>query len=172
MTEPLWPAIAILAFVTLQRLVELPIAAANTKRLLAKGGREAGAGHYPLIVTVHAAWLAALWWFAFGRPINLTFLAFFVLIEFGRIWVLRTLGPRWTFRVLVPPGATAVASGPYRFYRHPNYAAVTGELLGVAFMAHSIVAGPLATIAFVLLIRRRIVVEERALGLRGMEPVR
>ena len=128
MTEPLWPAIAILAFVTLQRLVELPIAAANTKRLLAKGGREAGAGHYPLIVTVHAAWLAALWWFAFGRPINLTFLAFFVLIEFGRIWVLRTLGPRWTTRIIVVPGENLVARGPYRFVNHPNYLVVIAEI--------------------------------------------
>ena len=128
MTEPLWPAIAILAFVTLQRLVELPIAAANTKRLLASGGREVGAGHYPLIVAVHAAWLAALWWSALGRPINLAFLAFFVLIEFGRIWVLRTLGPRWTTRIIIVPGEKLVAGGPYRFVSHPNYLVVIAEI--------------------------------------------
>ena len=128
MTEPLWPAIAILAFVTLQRLVELPIAAANTNRLLAKGGREVGAGHYPLIVAVHAAWLAALWWFALGRPINLAFLAFFVLVEFGRIWVLRTLGPRWTTRIITVPGERLVAAGPYRFVNHPNYLVVIAEI--------------------------------------------
>jgi methyltransferase len=127
-TEPLWPAVAILAFVTLQRLVELPIAAANTNRLLAKGGREVGAGHYPLIVAVHAAWLAALWWFALGRPINLAFFAFFVLIEFGRIWVLRTLGPRWTTRIIIVPGETLVAGGPYRFVNHPNYLVVIAEI--------------------------------------------
>ena len=128
MTHPLWPAIAILAFVTLQRLTELPIAAANTKRLLAAGAYEVGASHYPLIVTVHAAWLAALWWFAPGKPINLAFLALFVLIELGRVWVLRTLGPRWTTRIIVVPGERLVAAGPYRFINHPNYLVVIGEI--------------------------------------------
>ena len=128
MTHPLWPTIAILAFVTLQRLTELPIAAANTKRLLAAGGREVGASHYPLIVAVHAAWLAALWLFAPGKPIDLTFLALFVLIEIGRAWVLRTLGPRWTTRIIVVPGEKLVAAGPYRFVKHPNYLVVMAEI--------------------------------------------
>ena len=128
MTEPLWPAVAILAFVTLQRLVELPFAAANTKRLLASGGYEVGAAHYPLIVAVHAAWLAALWWLAPGKPINLAFLALFVVIEIGRIWVLRTLGPRWTTRIIVVPGEKLVAAGPYRLVDHPNYLVVIAEI--------------------------------------------
>ena len=128
MTHPLWPAVAILAFVTLQRLVELPLAAANAKRLLADGGHEVGASHYPLIVAVHAAWLAALWWFAPGKPVNLAFLALFVLIEIGRIWVLRTLGPRWTTRIIVVPGEKLVVAGPYRFVNHPNYLVVIAEI--------------------------------------------
>jgi methyltransferase len=124
----MWPSIALLAFVTLQRLVELPIAHANRKRLLAAGGYEVGAGHYPLLVAVHAAWLASLWWLAPGRPIHLPFFALFVLVEFGRIWVLRTLGRRWTTRIIVVPGENLVASGPYRFVDHPNYLVVIGEI--------------------------------------------
>jgi methyltransferase len=124
----MWPSIALLAFVTLHRLVELPIAAANRKRLIAAGGYEVGAGHYPLLVAVHAAWLATLWWLAPGRPIDLPFLALFVLIEIGRIWVLRTLGRRWTTRIIVVPGEKLVASGPYRFVNHPNYLVVIGEI--------------------------------------------
>ena len=124
----IWPSIALLAFVTLQRLVELPIAAANTKRLLAAGGHEVGAGHYSLLVAVHVAWLATLWWLAPGRPIDLLFLALLALIEAGRIWVLRTLGPRWTTRIIVVPGEKLVASGPYRFLNHPNYLVVIGEI--------------------------------------------
>ena len=124
----MWPSIALLAFVTLQRLVELPIAHANKKRLLAAGGYEVGAGHYPLLVAVHAAWLASLWWLAPGRPIHLPFFALFVLVEFGRIWVLRTLGRRWTTRIIVVPGENLVASGPYRFVDHPNYLVVIGEI--------------------------------------------
>ncbi len=127
MTE-VWTHIAILGFVTLQRLVELPIAKANTARLLAVGGREVGAGHYPAIVALHAAWLASLWWFALGEPISLPWLALFAAIEVGRVWVLRTLGPRWTTRIIVVPGERLVAKGPYRFISHPNYVVVAAEI--------------------------------------------
>ena len=125
---PLWPHVAILAFVTLQRLAELPLARANTRALLSAGGREVAPRHYPLIVALHTAWLAALWWLAPGRPINLGMLGLFALIEVGRIWVLRTLGPRWTTRIIVVPGETLVARGPYRFVNHPNYLVVIGEI--------------------------------------------
>ena len=124
----IWPSIALLAFVTLQRVVELPLAQANTKRLLAAGGHEVGASHYPLIVALHAAWLITLWWLAPGRPIDIPFLLLFLLIEAGRVWVLRTLGPRWTTRIIVVPGEQLVAAGPYRFVRHPNYLVVIGEV--------------------------------------------
>ena len=124
----MWPSIALLAFVTLQRLVELPVARANTRRLLADGGHEVGAGHFPLVVALHTAWLLTLWWVAPGRPIELPFLALFALIEAGRVWVLRTLGNRWTTRIIVVPGERLIESGPYRFVRHPNYLVVIGEI--------------------------------------------
>ena len=124
----LWPAIAILAFVTLQRLAELGLSKANTRRLLAAGAREHSPGHYSLIVAVHAAWLAALWWFAPGRPIDIPLLLLFALLQIGRVWVIRTLGPRWTTRIIVLPGAPLVDSGPFRFVSHPNYLVVIGEI--------------------------------------------
>ena len=125
---PLWPHIAILGFVTAQRLIELPIARANTRRLLAAGGHEVAQGHYPLIVSVHAAWLVALWWFALGRPIDLVLLGAFALVEVARVWVLQSLGPRWTTRIIVVPGERLVARGPYRFVSHPNYLVVAAEI--------------------------------------------
>ena len=121
-------AILILALVTLQRLGELWLSARNTRRLLARGAREAGAGHYPLIVAVHAAWLAALWWFAPGRPIDGFWLAMFVLLEFARVWVVASLGERWTTRIIVLPGEPLVRRGPYRLLAHPNYLVVIGEI--------------------------------------------
>ena len=114
--------------VTLSRLVELPIARANTRRLIAAGGHEVAPGHYPLIVGLHAAWLATLWWLAPGRPMSLPLLALFGLVEVARIWVVRTLGPRWTTRIIVVPGETLVRRGPYRFLNHPNYAVVIAEI--------------------------------------------
>jgi methyltransferase len=161
---PLWPHIAILAFVTAQRLLELPIARANTARLLAAGGHEVAPGHYPLIVAVHAAWLAALWWFAPGQPISLPLLGLFVLVELARAWVLRTLGPRWTTRIIVVPGESLVARGPYRFVSHPNYVVVAAEiaLLPLVFGLWQIAA--IFTLLNAAVLAVRITAENRALG--------
>ena len=124
----MWPSVALLLFVTLQRLAELLISKVNTRRLLEAGGREVAPRHYPLLVSVQAVWLLTLWWYAPGRPIQLPFLILFAMIEVGRFWVLRTLGRRWTTRIIVVPGETLVASGPYRFVNHPNYLVVVGEV--------------------------------------------
>ncbi|MEO5774165.1 MAG: isoprenylcysteine carboxylmethyltransferase family protein [Sphingomicrobium sp.] len=122
------PAVAILAFVTLQRLSEMVMARRNTARLLAKGAREYGASHYPLIVAVHVGWLAALWWLAPDRPIAWPLIGVFALLQLGRLWTLHTLGERWTTRIIVLPGAPLVTGGPFRFVRHPNYLIVIGEI--------------------------------------------
>ena len=122
-----WPAL-ILALVTLHRLGELMLARRNTKALLARGAHEVGQGHYPLIVAVHAAWLAALWWLAPGRPVIWPLVGLFLLLQAGRLWVLTTLGRRWTTRIIVLPDAPLVKDGPYRWLRHPNYAVVVGEI--------------------------------------------
>ena len=69
-----------------------------------------------------------MWWLAPGRPINLVLLGAFVAVEAARLWVLRTLGPRWTTRIIVVPGEQLVARGPYRFVDHPNYLVVVAEI--------------------------------------------
>jgi methyltransferase len=120
--------IVILALVTLQRLGELWLSNRNTRRLLAQGAREVGAGHYPLIVAVHASWLACLWWLAPGRAVDGFLLGMFVLLQIARIWVVATLGVRWTTRIIILPRAPLVRSGPYRFVDHPNYMVVAGEI--------------------------------------------
>jgi methyltransferase len=120
--------IVILALVTLQRLGELWLSNRNTRRLLAQGAREYGREHYPLIVLVHALWLITLWWFAPSRPVDGLWLALFVLLEIARIWVLASIGRRWTTRIIVLPDAPLVRRGPYRFISHPNYLVVVGEI--------------------------------------------
>lgn len=91
--------------------------------------------------------------------------AVFLSAKCLKYWAIGTLGGRWTFKVLVPPGSTRILAGPYRWLRHPNYVAVLGELAGMAFMAQAVVAGPLAILGFGALILRRVRVEERALGM-------
>ncbi|WP_245515081.1 isoprenylcysteine carboxyl methyltransferase family protein [Jiella endophytica] len=119
---------AILAYVTGQRLVELLLARRNTQRLIAEGAFEVASGHYGLIVLVHAAWLIALWLYAQGRPILVVPLVLFAIVQLARFWVLASIGRRWTTRIIVKPGETLVARGPYRWFAHPNYLVVVCEI--------------------------------------------
>ena len=104
------------------------------------------------------------------RPIGSVAIAGAVLLVVAKalkFWAIASLGPRWTFRVLVLPGAPLVIGGPYRFMRHPNYVAVIAELLAMALLTGARVAGPLSLLGFGWLLVRRIQAEERALGLRA-----
>ena len=118
----------ILAAVTLQRLGELWLSARNTRRLVAQGAEEHSPGHYPLIVAVHALWLASLWWLAPSAHVDFFWLALFIAVEALRLWVLASLGRRWTTRIIILPGAPLVRVGPYRFINHPNYLVVVLEI--------------------------------------------
>ena len=154
----------ILGLVTLSRLAELPFASANSKRLIAAGGHEVAAGHYPAIVALHILWLGALWWLAPGRPISFPLLAAFGLVEVARVWTVQTLGRRWTTRIIIVPGETLVRRGPYRFVNHPNYLVVIAEiaLLPLVFGLWQVALVFSILNASVLAVRIR--AENRALG--------
>jgi methyltransferase len=122
-------SLLVLLLVAAQRLGELVIARRNTRRLLAEGAREAAPEHYPLIVALHAAWLIGLFILARDAQPSLFWLGVFLLLQAGRIWVLATLGPRWTTRIIVLPDAPLIKDGPFRFVSHPNYCVVAAEML-------------------------------------------
>jgi len=134
---------AVLTIVTAQRLSELVIARRNTARLLAAGAREVAPEHYPLIVVVHIVWLAGLWSMGLAQEPSLPLLGVYAVIQALRLWVLTTLGTRWTTRIIVVPGEHLVDRGPYRFISHPNYAVVIGEIL-VLPLAFGLVAFAIA----------------------------
>ena len=161
-------AAVILGLVTLQRLGELVLAKRNTDRLRAQGAREVAAGHYPLIVGLHAAWLAGLWYFVVWRApdmaVNLMWLGVFVLLQALRVWVIATLGPRWTTRIMVLPGAPLVVGGPYRFVSHPNYCVVAAEILVLPLVFGLIGYGLVFSILNAAILWIRIRAEEAALG--------
>ena len=122
------PSVVVLALVTLQRLSELLWSRRNTSRLLAAGAVEHGSAHYPLLVALHASWLVGLWLLAWDRPLIWSWLAAYAGLQALRVWVLMTLGQRWTTRIIVPAGDELVRTGPYRFMSHPNYAVVAAEI--------------------------------------------
>lgn len=90
----------------------------------------------------------------------------FLLAKALKYWAIGTLGRRWSFRVLVPPGSTLISGGPYAYLRHPNYVAVFGEMIGFALFAGARITGIASLLVFGALVRRRIRVEEHALGRR------
>jgi methyltransferase len=157
-------ASVILALVTVQRLGELALSRHNTSKLLARGAIEVGAAHYPLIVSVHTAWLIALWIWGRDESVNLFALALFIALQGLRVWIIATLGARWTTRIIVLPGEPLVASGPYRYLSHPNYAVVVAEIAILPLALHLPVLALIfsALNAAVLVIRIR--VETRALS--------
>lgn len=124
MNEGAW----LVAFLLAQRLAELALAQWNTRRLRAEGGIEFGAAHYPLMVVLHACWLLGLWWLGHDRVIDRFWLGAFILLQAARIWVIASLGRRWTTRIMVLPARVPLRRGPYRWLRHPNYAVVALEI--------------------------------------------
>ena len=122
------PAALLLVAVTAERIAELFLARRNTAALLAKGAFEVAPTHYPAIVLMHVLWLASLWIFGATRMISPAWLAVFLALQGLRVWTLKTLGPRWTTRIIILPGAPLVTNGPYRFLSHPNYLVVVGEI--------------------------------------------
>ena len=157
---------AILGLVTLQRVGELVLSRRNTERLLAQGAREAASGHYPLIVALHAAWLVGLWYLAVWQPgvgVSWAWLAVFVMLQGLRAWVIATLGPRWTTRIIVLPGAPLVREGPFRFVSHPNYCIVAAEILVLPLCFGLVWYGIVFSVLNALVLWIRIRAEEAAL---------
>jgi methyltransferase len=161
----------ILALVTLQRLGELVLADTNTKNLKARGAIEVGASHYPLIVVVHVAWLITLWMLGRHQAVNLPALAVFVVLQGLRAWIIATLGPRWTTRIIVLWGEPLIASGPYRYLAHPNYAVVAAEIATLPLALHLPVTALVFTLLNAVVLFIRVRAESRVLSDAAAWPV-
>lgn len=162
--------LAALAFVPM--LAELARSSSNERRLRAAGAVEPADDVYRGMQVVYPACFLAMSAESWLRQRGMSDAAVagvvvFCLAKALKYWVIYTLGERWTFKVLVPPGSQRILSGPYRFLRHPNYLAIVGELGGFALLAGAWWSGAASLLAFGALLRARIRVEERALGLRA-----
>lgn len=158
----------VLAFVG-ERLVELAVSSRHARAMFARGAIEHGRDHYPAMVVLHVGLLVGCLVepLALHRPfipaLALPMLLVCVLAQSLRWWAIRSLGMRWSTRVIVPLFSERVVRGPYRFVRHPNYVAVVAE--GIALpLVHSAWSTAIAfTLANALLLAVRIRVEDRAL---------
>jgi methyltransferase len=163
-----WPEVTwaefVLGLVTLQRAGELVLSHYNTSRLVARGAIAVAPGHYPLMVAVHATWLISLWVFGHAQPIHVIALLFYLALQVLRVWVMGTLGARWTTGIIVLPGQPLVATGPYRFLSHPNYAVVAGEIAVLPLVLGLPIPAVIFTILNVGVLMIRIRAENQALS--------
>jgi methyltransferase len=161
----------------LQRLFELRLSQRNELRMRQRGGREHAPGTYRWIVTLHAAWFAAtlLEVFAgrqrFRPPLAALALSLFAVGQALRLTAIRTLGWRWSTRIMTVPGpeGAPVQRGIYRYLRHPNYLGVELEILAVPLVHSAFLTSAVFGVANALLLRNRISREEQALDIYNSE---
>jgi methyltransferase len=159
----------VILLVLVQRLAELAHARANTRRLLARGAVEVGAGHYPLLVLLHAGWWLSLAWAVPAETTpNAVPMALFGVLMLARVWVVLSLGAYWTTRIITLPAAPLVRRGPYRWLRHPNYCIVAGELALLPLAFDETAIAVLFSALDGALLAWRVAVEEAAIGGRGV----
>ncbi len=160
----------IVTMLAVQRLFELRMSRRNEVRILSRGGREHAPGHFLWMKALHTSWFAAMlaevWWLK--RPFRplLAVAAFLTLIagQILRYTAIRTLGQRWTVRVMTLPDAPAVGEGLYRYLRHPNYLGVMLEVAAVPLLHGAYLTSLGFSLANALLLTVRIRVEERVLA--------
>ncbi|GGL99341.1 isoprenylcysteine carboxyl methyltransferase family protein [Nakamurella endophytica] len=156
--------------VAAQRLAELSLSRRHERAARARGGYEVGRGHYPVMVALHTALLLGciVEVLVAHRPfvpwLGWPMLVLLAGAQAVRVWCIRSLGERWTTRVIVLPGAPLVATGPYRWLRHPNYLAVAVEGVALSLVHTAWLTAAVFTVANLALLRVRIRTEDRALA--------
>ncbi|HXW60861.1 MAG TPA: isoprenylcysteine carboxylmethyltransferase family protein, partial [Myxococcota bacterium] len=152
-----------------QRLFELKKSEEHRRRLLMRGGREHGTGHFPFMALLHALWLIAMplevW--LLDRPAYF-FLALFagVLFLLGQIFrllAMRELGERWCARIITLPERPAITTGIFSYLRHPNYLGVVLEIAAAPMLHTAYVTATVFSILNGLILWVRIKEEEKAL---------
>jgi methyltransferase len=163
-------AFVALAVVLLLMLIELSLSRRNEETLLARGATQPPD---PVYATMRVVYPGTFIVMAIEGALTAAFDNRFlvggvIVLVAGKLlkaWAIRSLGERWTYRVFVLPDAPLVTVGPYRWMRHPNYVGVIAELVGFALLVGARLTGPVAVVAFGVLLWRRIRAEEHALGL-------
>lgn len=158
----------VITIVIIQRFIELIIAKRNETWMRSEGAFEAGAKHYPLMVTMHVLFFISLVLevFIVNRPLSpawIALLTVFLVAQALRVWCLTSLGKFWNTKIIILPDANVVRKGPYAFIRHPNYVIVTTELLVLPLIFSAYFTAILFTMLNIWMLSVRIPTEEKAL---------
>lgn len=152
-----------LGFLIVQRLSELVIAKRNTARLINKGAYEVGASHYPVMVAMHSAWIACLLIFGYDETVAIGWLALFAVLQVFRLWILGSLGSRWTTRIIILE-EPLVVRGPFKYVSHPNYMLVVAEIIVAPMVLGLVWVAVVFTVLNAAMLWIRIGVEHKALA--------
>jgi methyltransferase len=169
MDSSLWWYVVLILLVGLERVAELVVSLRNARWSFSRGGVETGKGHYPFMVLLHTGFLAGCLVEAIvaDRPfipaLGWTMLAVVLLAQGLRWWCITVLGHQWNTRVIVVPGLSLVAAGPYKFLRHPNYVAVVAEGIALPLVHTAWVTAAVFLLLNIPLLAVRIRAEEAAL---------
>jgi methyltransferase len=161
-----WPQIAALLVLAQRGLEELH-SARNTRRLLSQGAREEGRDYYPVVAVTHLSWIASLFLLIPpDAPVSWPLLALYLLLQVARYWIIGTLGPYWTHRIITLEGAPIVRGGPYAWVRHPNYLVTIAETLLLPLVFGALALGAVMAAVWSAVLYYKIALEDAALKSR------
>ena len=160
------PQIAALLLL-IQRGAEEIHSARNIRALLALGAREEGATYYPVVAVAHLGWIASLF-FLIAPDVQPLWplIGLYVFLQAARYWVIATLGPYWTHRIITTDKVPIISSGAYRFFRHPNYVITVAETLLLPLAFSAVALALIMTAIWVAVLRYKIRLEDAALATR------
>jgi len=158
----------VFAIICLQRIVELRIAKVNEHYMKERGAIEFGQSHYPFIVLLHVSFLCSLFIEHYVKnaslsPLWILLLGFFLLLQIGRVWAIKSLGHFWNTKIIVLPDANIVKKGPYKWLPHPNYLIVALEIAVIPLIFQAYYTAIIFTILNLVMMLVRIPAEEAAL---------
>jgi methyltransferase len=161
--------LALLCVVALLRLYELRISRRHQQEMISRGASKVEEPRFRWMVVLHTAVLAgaACEVVFLRRPfipiLAATCFVIFVGANAVRWWVIRTLGEHWNVQVMNSTGLGVITSGPFRYVRHPNYAAVFIEMLVLPLIHTAWITALVGSVAHILVLSQRLATEEKVL---------
>ena len=161
--------LALLLAVAALRILELRISRRHQQQMSRRGALKVRDPYFRWMAMFHTLVLA-------GAAVEVVFLhrplipvlavpmsALFLAANVVRWWVIRTLGEHWNVQIMNSTGLGVVTTGPFRYVRHPNYAAVFVEMLVLPLIHTAWITALAGSLAHLVVLSQRLSTEERVL---------